>query len=69
MGWGKRWKAYSNDLGHLLLFLIVNPLRVGAFSRDFITNLAPQCRALKIEKLKALYSGAPRGPGIQMTDA
>ena len=22
---GKRWKAYSNDLGHLLLFIIVNP--------------------------------------------
>ena len=25
MGLVKRWKAYSNDLGHLLLFIIVNP--------------------------------------------
>ena len=25
-------------------------LGAGAFSRDFTTNLAPQCRALKIEK-------------------
>ena len=35
---------------------LVNLLR-GAFSRDFITNLAPQCRAfimaLKIEKIRA----------------
>ena len=34
----------------------------GTFSRDFTTNLAPQCRtirALKIEKLKApLFRGA-----------
>ena len=29
MGYGKRWKAYSNDLGHLLLFIIVNPLGDG----------------------------------------
>ena len=26
---GKRWKAYSNDLGHLLLFIIVNPPGAG----------------------------------------
>ena len=30
----------------------------GAFRRDLTTNLAPQCRALKIEKLKApLFPG------------
>ena len=23
MGYGKRWKAHSNDLGHLLLFIVV----------------------------------------------
>ena len=53
MGEGKRWKAYSNDLGHLLIVIIDNP-GAGAFSRDFTANLAPQCRAfsraLKIEK-------------------
>ena len=38
-------EAYSNDLGHLLLFIIVNSRGGGAFSRDFTTNLAPQCRA------------------------
>ena len=47
----------------------------GAFSRDFTTNLAPQCRdfsrALKSEKLKARarYFPALRGWGIQMTGA
>ena len=37
----KRWKAYTNDLVHLLLFIIVN-LQEGeegrAFSRDFTTK-------------------------------
>ena len=53
MGEGKRLTAYSNDLGHLLIVIIVSQ-GAGAFSRDFTTNLAPQCRAfsraLKIEK-------------------
>ena len=31
MGEGKRWKAYSNNLGHLLIVIIVNP-GAGAFS-------------------------------------
>ena len=46
----KRWKAYTNDLGHLLLFIIVNLL--GAFSRDFTTNLAPKCRAWRTSGLQ-----------------
>ena len=41
----KRWKVYTNDIGHLLLFFIVNLWGEGSFSRDFATNLAPQCRA------------------------
>ena len=44
-----------------------------AFSGDFTTNLARQCRAfsraLKIEKLKAPLFRGPRGPGLQMTGA
>ena len=48
--------------------LLSVPGRAGAFSRDFTTSLAPECRAfngaLKIEKLKA-----PRGRWIQMTGA
>ena len=43
------------------------PLGMGAFSRDFTTNLALQCRSLKIENLKAPLS--PRGCGTQMTGA
>ena len=39
----------------------------GAFSGDFTTNLAPQCRAfsraLKIEKLKAPLFRGPEGAG------
>ena len=31
-----------------------------AFSRDFTTNLTPQCRALKTEKLNALLFPGPR---------
>ena len=65
-GIGERRKAYSNDLGHLLLFITVNP-GAGAFSRDFTTNLAPQCRAfsrsLKIEKLTAPLFPGPEGLG------
>ena len=44
-----------------------------AFSGDFTTNLARQCRAfsraLKIEKLKAPLFRGPEGPGLQMTGA
>ena len=50
---GKDGKLIQNDLGHLLIVIIVNQ-GARAFSRDFTTNLAPQCRAfsraLKIEK-------------------
>ena len=35
----------------------------GAFSRDFSTNLAPQCRGLKIEKLKAPLLPGPEWAG------
>ena len=49
--------AYSNDSGHLLIFI--------TFSRDVITNLVPQCRAfsgaLKIGKLKAPLFPGPKG--------
>ena len=34
----------SNDSGHLF-FIIVSPREGGAFSRDFTTILAPECRA------------------------
>ena len=41
------------------------PGRAGAFSRDFTTSLAPECRAfsgaLKIEKLKAPLIPGPEG--------
>ena len=46
-----------------------------AFSRDFTTNLTPQCsafsRTLKIEKVKNLAIPLPRGGGdsLQMTGA
>ena len=36
---------------------------VGAFSRNVTKNLAPQCRALKIEKLKALLFPGLKGAG------
>ena len=43
------------------------PGRAGAFSRDFTTSLAPECRAfsgaLKIEKLKAPLIPGPEGAG------
>ena len=45
--------------------LLSVPGRVGAFSRDFTTSLAPECRtfsgALKIEKLKAPLIPGPEG--------
>ena len=65
--------AYSNDLGHLLIFIIFHPRDAGAFSRDFTTNLVRLCRAfsgaLKIGKLKAPLFPGPLGPWIQMTGA
>ena len=53
--------------------VLSTPGRARAFSRDFTTILAPECRAfsgvLKIEKLKAPLFPAPRGPWIQVTGA
>ena len=53
--------------------LLSAPGRAGAFSRDFTTILAPECRdfngALKIEKLKAPLIPGPKGPWIQLTGA
>ena len=61
---GKGGKLIQNDLGHLLIVIIVNP-GGGAFSRDFTTNLASQCRAfsgaLKIETLEAPLFPDPKG--------
>ena len=45
------------------------PLGAGAFCRAFTKNVAPQCRALENEKLKAPLFRGPEGPGIQMTGA
>ena len=63
----KKEKAYSNDVSHSLLFIFISPRGAGAFSRDFTTNLAPQCRAfsraLEIEKLKAPLIPGPEGAG------
>ena len=57
----------------VVFILILSPLGTGAFSGNFTTNLARQCRAfsraLKIEKLKAPLFRGPRGPGLQMTGA
>ena len=54
-------KIYLKDSCQLLFFiLILSAPGGGAFSEDFTTNLARQCRALKIEKLKAPLF---RGPG------
>ena len=53
--------------------LLSVPGRAGAFSRDFTTSLAPECRtfhgALKIEKLKAPLIPGPKSRWIQMTGA
>ena len=50
-------------------FEYYKPLGAGAFRRAFTTNVALQCRALEIEKLKAPLFRGPEGPGIQMTGA
>ena len=44
----------------MLLSLLSTPGKAGAFSRDFTRNLAPQCRALEIEKLKAPLFPGPK---------
>ena len=62
---------YSNDSVQLLFFILIcQPLEAGAFSGDFTTNLARQCRvfsrALRIEKLKApLFRGPEGGRGYK----
>ena len=57
---------YSHGSG-IFYFNFVCPLGAGAFSGDFTTNLARQCRAfsraLKIEKLKAPLFRGPEGTG------
>ena len=67
-------KIYSNDSGQLLFFiLILSAPQAGAFSGEFTTNFARQCRAfsraLKIENLRAPLFRGPVGPGLQMTGA
>ena len=65
-------KIYSNDSGQLLFFILiyfnfVSPRGAGAYSGDFTTNYARQCRAfsraLKIGKLKAQLFRGPEGAG------
>ena len=67
---GKDGKLIQNDLGHLLIVIIVNQ-GAGAFSRDFTTNLAPQCRAFsrELKSKKAPLFPGPEGMGIPMTGA
>ena len=50
--WG-RWKVYSNDLRHLLLFIMVNSREAGVFSRNLQDS----------EKLKAPLFSCPEGAG------
>ena len=59
---------YSNDSGQFVVYFnFVSPRGAGAFSGDFTTNLARQCRAfsraLQIEKLKAPLFRGPEGAG------
>ena len=55
------------------LYQFCQPPGAGAFSGEFTTNLARQCRAfsraLKIEKLKAPLFRGPEGPWLKMTGA
>ena len=57
----------------VFFILILSAPGAGAFSGDFTTNLARQCRAfsraLKIEKLKAPPFRGPEGAGLQMIGA
>ena len=56
---------FHQNISQLLFHIIVSLRGARAFSRDFTTNLTPQCwafsRALKFEKLKALLFTCPRG--------
>ena len=63
-------KIYSNDSGQLLFIILILSAPgggAGAFSGDFTTNFARQCRAfsraLKIEKLKAPLFRGSEGAG------
>ena len=47
----------------MVFILILSAAEAGAFSGDFTANLARQCRALKIEKLKAPLFRGPEGAG------
>ena len=58
---------FHQNNSQLLFHVIVSLRGAGAFSRDFTTNLARQCRgfsrALKNEKLKAPIFPGPGGAG------
>ena len=56
-----RGKIYSNDSGQLSFFILILPAFGGRGL--FTTNLARQCRALEIEKLKAPLFRGPEGAG------
>ena len=68
-------ESFSNIFLSLIIccYLLLSNPGAGALSREFTTNLAPQCTALsmalKIEKLKAPLFRCPEGMGIQMTGA
>ena len=61
------WNHKRIGRSFVCFFIIVSPREGGAFSRDFITILAPECwafsEALKIEKLKAPLFRGPEGAG------
>ena len=64
----------SNNSGQLLFFILILSAPGGeAFSGDFTTNFARQCRAfsraLEFEKIKAPLFRGPEGGGVQMTGA
>ena len=54
---------FHQNNSQLLFHVIVSPWGAGAFSRGFTKTLARQCRALKIEKLKAPLFPGPGGAG------
>ena len=54
---------FHQNNSQLLFYVIVSPWGAGAFSRGFTKTLARQCRALKIEKLKAPLFPGPGGAG------
>ena len=73
MGLGRKVDSNARVRPFVVLHLILSAPRGGGSSRDFNTNLAPQCRAfsraLEIETLKAPLFCGPMWPGIQMTGA